>query len=346
MHSSDINTTINNGYKFLSNFFKEHGCWSTFDSSRGQSDVWVTGYVAGEIASLLKGTTLGTEVCDWLLSNRGDDGGWGYKREFPSDADSTATVYLAVSQLDPEAADGVADESCRFLAKHYDEETMGFRTYQSLYLMKILGADSREEFSGWDLPRLDVTLNVLRALVLQRSPVGRSVLDSASSAMSLNNGVYSHSEAYWWTNSIVCAVLIDRLNVLSELPSMSGEKFYSHLISEDPTESTNYGISSDYGTNGCVFATSLFIQTVLKNSVNEPLSLLGHVAFLLDQQMTDGGWKSGPILAIPTPLDNERLSVKHWRVDVPGFPNILSDKSRVLLTAVAIQALIQYQQRI
>ena len=78
--------------------------WADFNLPSGESDVWVTAYVAarmGELPSeyLPFGARQKIESSlDWLLQNRSSNGAWGFTSKSPSDAEATAWAMLALSR--------------------------------------------------------------------------------------------------------------------------------------------------------------------------------------------------------------------------------------------------------
>ena len=89
------------GITFVMSAWRD-GHWADFNLPSGESDVWVTAYILarlGEIPSEYISFSIRQKIedaLDWLMENRGNDGGWGCHSKSESDADSTAWVVLAL----------------------------------------------------------------------------------------------------------------------------------------------------------------------------------------------------------------------------------------------------------
>ena len=113
--------SINEGLKFLEKSVESDGFWRTFQSSQGESDIWVSSYILNEIGSILPSKKIKLSLIKSLLDNQSPDGGWGYKRGYVTDADSTATVSLALNQFGDQFFPIVAKKkAAQFLINHLD----------------------------------------------------------------------------------------------------------------------------------------------------------------------------------------------------------------------------------
>jgi len=78
------------------------GHWADCNLSSGESDVWVTAYVAARLGELpseylsFAARQKTEDSLDWLLKNRNSNGGWGFTSKSASDADSSAWAMLAL----------------------------------------------------------------------------------------------------------------------------------------------------------------------------------------------------------------------------------------------------------
>jgi hypothetical protein len=95
-----IRRAIERGLTFLTSFCCDRH-WEDFSLPVGSSDAWVTAYVLAKLAELPRnlrdfGIESGRAALDWLAASRTANGGWGYHRDVPDDADSTAWAILAL----------------------------------------------------------------------------------------------------------------------------------------------------------------------------------------------------------------------------------------------------------
>ncbi|MES9898561.1 MAG: prenyltransferase/squalene oxidase repeat-containing protein [Sedimenticola sp.] len=336
MNKDTIHNQIENGILYLYSSLSSQGSWSSFESSRGMSDVWVTGYVASEVGSLSLNAETKKIIVEFLVSNQLQDGGWGYKTGFPGDSDSTATVLLALIALTGKRQPkDIIDQGLKFLDQHFAIDHSGYGTFRLDVVRKILSSNDATCHIGWTNPHLDVTLNALQAILKsKRSGYSSYILDTFNQALLAD----SAWEAYWWTTNTVC--ISKAADILS---SIHHQKLRALLLKECMrlvdcvTESG--GWSTDISSSECSFTTALAIRSLLAFPQRFDMNIESGVDYLLNCQLSDGSWSSGPILAIPPPALTTRYSVKHWRIDQPGFPNVLSDGSRAIVTAVVLQTL-------
>lgn len=310
------------------------GLWSSFDSSQGRSDVWVSAFVASEVEDILGATLAGTVAS--LKSAQAPDGGWSYKRGFPTDADSTATVLRFLIRADSAfLAQANSKAAVKCLLGHLDDWSTGFATYLPNRLSAVLPSDVTT--SGWTKPHVDVTANVLYGLLAAGAPLDETQIDILVSALLSNGGTSGQWEAYWWATDVYSTFRLCELqHCICHRKLQRTLEYGAHAILLEQCDDGCW--RSDFSAERCVFTTALALRVISPFSKYR-LSTGKAVRSLLDLQLDDGSWASCPILVLPPPNCSSRHVQVDWRIDMPGFPNVLSDSTRVLVTAVVARSL-------
>ena len=100
----------------------QDGLWRDFDFASLSSDEWVSGYIGAHL--LATGTCAAHDAARaaWsvLRERRAVGAGWGYHRNAPPDADSTAWVLILADRLGL-GGDPVVQANIEFLRRHLDD---------------------------------------------------------------------------------------------------------------------------------------------------------------------------------------------------------------------------------
>src|SRR5215208_4821588 len=155
----DMNAAIEGAIEFLLNARVRRGWWQDFDTTRGLSDEWVTGYVGAALAAVprARAAQAAREAWRLLMTRRQWSGGWGFNPKVPPDADSTQCV-LRLAHAIGTGRSPRARRGHRLLARHI-QPSGGIATYSAsgpalFYLvadnlLSLLRRKPRVSFRGW-----------------------------------------------------------------------------------------------------------------------------------------------------------------------------------------------------
>lgn len=152
--SPELEHAAANALRFLLHAQLQSGLWRDFHIGNAVGDEWVSAFVGTQLAECgAPGARPAAEEC-WcaLLRSRREEGGWGYSRDYPPDADSTAWALRLAAALGRDDAPARA-----FLARHVCDEG-GVTTYaEQAALARRIGVPSETSFAGWRQPHGCVT---------------------------------------------------------------------------------------------------------------------------------------------------------------------------------------------
>lgn len=344
MNREKITKSIEKGLNFIIRAITPSGFWQTFQSSQGESDVWISAYIIREIGILLPDEQIISRLSNLLLYAQANDGGWGYKRSFVSDADSTATVCLSLHQLGKQFfPDKARAGALQFLLNHLDTWDTGFRTFRFDALRKILPLDKPAQAQGWIEPHVDVSANVCEAIAKIGNVTLRNSCKNLFYSLLAKSTEVDSWEAYWWSTDSICTYHMIRL--MQTLLLSDNLDLLDAQIGKIAREmSMDDFLKSRFPLGSCIFTTSIGIRCLINQFERHFEQIFNAINVIISLQYDDGSWDSQPILVIPTPCALRKKDVSDWKIDAPGYPNVLSDKSRVLVTAVAVRTLHEIYQ--
>lgn len=305
--------------------------WSDFLTPVGQSDQWVSAYVADalpEDSEILRG------VVDRLIRRQRYGGGLSYNARAPADADSTAAALTLFSSRKA----FVPGQNCRravnFLLRHVQADG-GFATYRATLRLRFLMKAYGVSYKGWTQSHTCVTAACLNALLHAGFEAAHSViirgLEFLRSAMDRSTGLWS---AYWWQGPFYATASAIRVFRRSGQTPPAGLRL--KFLLENQSTSGAWRIN----TEDSAFATALalvILNDQSGNDVNE--SRRRALDWLLAEQQTDGSWTSVPILRIPHPFEKKPEDDMPWRIDGLGTGVLIRDRNRLYTTATVLKAL-------
>lgn len=189
LHAGVFEEAIDRGVEFLISRRSEDGWWRDFETLAGESDEWVTAYVACCLAHTRGGDRTAQEALELLLSRRRTVG-WGYHQDVPSDCDTTAWVCHLIEILEWTVLDEY-QRAIRFLAGAI-QPSGGVSTYPlDTEIRHYIAASPDSDFSGWTSAHTCVTANVAALQAFCGNARLRSYLTNVRNP----NGCWS---GYWW----------------------------------------------------------------------------------------------------------------------------------------------------
>lgn len=327
---------IDAGVEFIEKECRKHNQWSAFKSSQGKSDTWVTGFILREVGHLLS-DTLAKEASSILIQEIEDRGSVGYKKGFPADADSTANSILGLKRVLPSEEWNSSINPCmNFLEDHWDNQEKSFKTYTNSTLSTALNINDSDMLEGWIGPHIDVSPLVCSCFLESKHTVPSDYQQVVQNMLD----TFANNETYWWTTKTYPAYILAQY-----LTKLNDSSVATEVTEEAITRLAQY---TEFDENDwyspitgelCVFSISHAVRTNLLTGTSSKQEAREVIETLDSLQNPDGSWDSEPILSIPSPDTTNTETVEDWRIDEPGFPNILSDTNRQLITSAAVAAL-------
>lgn len=239
--------------------------WHDFELPVGSADEWVTAYVLAALGRLQADSlskamrSRAYAAAAWLAQVERPQGGWGYNRSCPVDADSTAWGVLALRAW----AGTAPAKAVQRLAMHVDAAG-GARTY----------VDVDEAAGGWGQPRLDIAATVLSALSNESAPAPLLTRLAARLRSDLS---LERATGYWWVSSLYADAM-----AIHGCPVWLGAETIELLR----RRARRYSTSSDF---------ELALQALVMAGCDD----VAHpVTKLLNAQADDGSWAPTALLRL------------------------------------------------
>jgi hypothetical protein len=316
---------------------QQGGLWRGFPTLAGQSDVWVSGFVASHLSGVESVTFDAAPTIAALLETGATDGGWGYGGDVPVDADSTAWCAMAVAGDNAAAATLI--EARRVLEDH--RHGNGFATYlPESGIVKFIEASSAARVTGWTAAHPDVTAAVLLAGVpadeADSEPVLRHLVASQTGA--------GFIDSYWWRGPFYGSALALRaLNARGRRLEPDGEATMYEGLAGKQLADGGFGLGAS--PNMDPFTTALGLEALCRLAHLDDEGLRHRAAdALVAVQGDDGGWSGDFILRIPAPDVIYPRHVDEWSRGTGGGNSFVPDVDGLFATAVAAYALDLWQR--
>jgi squalene cyclase len=314
------------------------GLWRDFVTFAGESDEWVTAYVATALAGVDSAAARESTRKAWYaMSKRARRaGGWGYNKESPADADSTAWALRMASALGKSNLASVV-RGKRLLTAQQRRDG-GIATCSS----QVWGAcfarmSSSARWSGWCDSHSCVTAASADALDAKERR-------NALAFLRKRQEVRGRWIGYWWADHEYPTTLA--LDALKRLGRSSDEarvrKALRWIASRiDSSGAVRSGVTGE----ASAFSTACALGVLAQNSRWHPSSAARKcLKWLIDHQRRDGSWASSATLRLPFPEDLEPESVEDWPLG-DGFGDICLDHRSVFTTACVVGALTDYDSQ-
>jgi squalene cyclase len=308
------------------------GLWHDFETLAGEASDWPTGYIGAQLLDAgVRGAPIGA-AADALMQHQHRDGGWGYHRDVPSDADSTACVLLFLAAA---GRNGQAMEQAgRCLRRHQDPRSGGVATYADPEpIRRFMAVGRRVDLRGWCAPHLEVTATAGRAFAAVPRGRFRAEADLAWRYVKHRHAADGGWDSYWWVGR--------------HYPTLQAAALGWALADPEPvaqaatwtrSEQLPGGAWAGSGTERSAFATALSLAVMLLGGSD--VDALGRgLLELTGLQQEDGGWPAHARMRIPPPNVAEPDSFESWRVDGLGTGVVVRDHHRLFTTAACISVL-------
>lgn len=253
---------------FLLGLQDTDGAWRDFDLPPGRAEAWATAFVGLSLARAggrpgprTRGAL--DRASAYLHGARVPGGGWGYNRDCPADADSTALACLFLAAVGEKAEPRDLAALARFQLANG-----GFATYRF-----------GEPAHGWSHGHPEVTVTALRALVPHLDP-GHSRIRAGLTWLQHARG-RQELTSYWWPTSWYLRLELKRLALAAPKLLIPPERLES---SEEPMTCFDLALCAEL---------DLISSPTCRGSDS--------LVRLLARQSDDGGWPSEPILRVTDP---------------------------------------------
>lgn len=310
--------------------------WSDFPTNRsGESTSWVTAHVLSQVGSLLPPRFART-ILDSLLTQRQQNGGWGFSESVPPDCDSTVHALWAMLKLNATHLD--ISESIEFVLSHQTQQG-GFSTYKDgLSLVRYRGTGDESNYQGWTQPHVCVTAVVLEVLSQFSEDIPPQVLDNALDFLLETQKAEGYWESYWWRSKyFATARIIKYLNAIDDSRVESAlAKALNWLCASVDAEGF-WSNGYDLG-NPCPLSTAHCVNALIGIDTRLDL-ILKATSWLVAHQNTAGSWTGAPVLQIPPPHLKNPYDLMNWNIGGRGVGSCCVDEKRIYTSTVAANAI-------
>jgi prenyltransferase beta subunit len=328
----EITKTLTEAVGFLVRAQGSDGLWRDFLTFAGESDEWVTAYVATALAGL--SFTSARKGIDraWraMRKRQRPAGGWAYNEKSPADADSTAWGFRMAAVLGKSRFTS-ALQAKKFLAKH-QRRGGGIGTCSARIWMKHFARmSSSAQWTGWCDSHPCVTAVAVDALNVEKRRNALRFLRSRQES----NGQWI---GYWWADHEYPTTLA--LDAMTRLGQNRDRLIVEKALTWISKRVEPYGaIVSNTTGEDSPFATACALGSLAQHSGKREIRIAAKcVEWLIENQRRDGAWRASATLRIPLPDDETPDTFKDWTLGT-GFRNVCLDHRAVFTTAAVVGVL-------
>jgi Prenyltransferase and squalene oxidase repeat len=330
--TDDRRDACRRGIRFVLAAQDGEGLWRDFETLAGEGGDWPTAVIGARLLAVGEAPDAVRAAAAALLENQHDDGGWGYHRDVPTDADSTA---CALGFLVAAGHGGRAVERAgRCLSLHQDRWSGGVATYRKPDpIRRYMRVGRGVDLSGWCSHHLEVTATAGWALA--SVPGGRFAAEAvrAWKYVERRQDVDGGWRSYWWT--------------AREYPTLQAAELSRALAVRGPVQQAagwalaNQRADGGWGAPGAEFSAfaSALALILLRRADRRGEAVRRGAARLADAQASDGGWPIHPVMRIPPPDVAEPELHSSWRADALGTGVVVGDHHRLFTSALCVSAL-------
>ncbi len=327
-----VKKALAGGVAFLLARQGRDGLWHDFETLAGEASDWPTGFIGAQLVEAgVRGAPIDS-AAGTLLERQHRDGGWGYHRDVPSDADSTAWVliFLAVAGHGRQAMEPAG----RCLRRHQDLRTGGVSTYADPGpIRRYMAAGRRVDMRGWCAQHLEVTAAAGRAFALVPAGRFRAEADLAWRYVARRRAADGAWDSYWWVGRHYPTWQALTLGCALGGPGPAARAATWALSEQLPS-----GAWGEPGTGRSAFATALSLAVLVQAGHHGDAVRRGLIE-LIGLQQPDGGWPAHASMRIPPPHVTEPADYESWRAGDLGTGVVVHDHHRLFTTSSCVSAL-------
>lgn len=298
-----VKQAIASGLHYILAHQAKEGTWTDWQLPPGESSVWTTAFVGHKLSFLAADLTRVAAAARraaavWLRENEFAGGGWGYNKIVGTDADSTAYSILFLAS----EHDTVSEESYRCLSSFQGSDG-GFSTYHSLN-------------NSWGVSHPEVSAIAVLALLTKYS-IKDVMIDRGIRYVQEQQTLSGLWNSFWWHSPLYATEASLSLVHRTEwnLDTAGASKSLASIIPSNCFES----------------ALMISILGWMAPTV-EFASAHRFIDRLLEEQQSDGSWKSEPILRV-----TRRDCYEPWRLADAG--TLYSDPNRLFTSSTVLGAM-------
>lgn len=336
-----LNNAIERACYFLERAQWPGGFWIDFELAVGMSSQWITAYVAQNLNRFRDSRKALAKARDWLIHTQFNEGGWGFNRHVPPDADSIANVLLFLSGLEREKPGMTSLEKIADCLNTFQSSSDGgFKTYHP---RPPRPDQERVDFlcekSNWCISHLSVTALATEALINVSKANYKATVQAATDFIRAQQTRQGYWNCYWWYGPMYGTYRAARvLSLLGDkIILQQTAKWLADTCQEDG------GWGDNLGGKSAPFFTALAVSTLILIQENTVFhqSVQRGVSWLLNEQRSDGSWESAPMLL--TPIPQVRVP---WEETDPSCTAAVADQNRLFTTATVLTTLTTFCESI
>lgn len=329
--AAQLEQALAGGTEFLLDRQGADGLWRDFETLAGEASDWPTGFIGTQLYDAgVRGAPIDRAV-EALVRRQHPDGGWGYHRGVPTDADSTAWVLMLLAAVAPRHV--ALERAVRCLERHHDPRTGGVATYADPTPIRRYLGGGPIDVQGWCASHLEVTATAGRAFAAVPNNHRRAEADLAWQFVARRQARDGGWDSYWWVDrhypTLQAAALAEAVGQPAPA-TRSAAWLVSLQLPEGCWGATEFERSA--------FATAVSLSVLTRAGGHDEAAqrgLLGLVAL----QEPDGGWPGQASMRIPPPHIVEPDGYESWRADALGTGVVVHDHRRLFTTAACVAAL-------
>src|SRR5215204_325404 len=341
-HSKDVSPSncVESALQFIFNHQDKTGSWTDMVTNAGFSNVWTTGYVLSNVSACAGFAHEKSNAVKFLHDKKIPQSFWGYSDNWElADGDSTTNVLMALL-----LNNALSEPDIKRLIERFTIDG-GLSTYADSQALKAALPEFKD-FSGWTQSHDCVSALGLNLL----SRISGGVVEQQYYA--LKYALFHHHnhdnvwDGYWWTSPwyTTCHILKALINKEWEREQFNIQKTLASVF-QKANENGSFGTLYD---SESIFFTALVLDTICTNeSVYNLYRKEAHrlSQWFMNNQYTDGSFKSSYILRIPAPHIQFPSEVKNWSTETNIPVNVVKkDIMRLYTTSTVCSAMMKYNR--
>ncbi len=334
----DPKEAINDGLSYIAHTQNNDGSWDEILNKAGISNVWASAFIA---LNTPQNSLIDFKKTSSFLLENSNDLMWYYNTDGKDlkDYDSTTCVLLFLSQN---------DISIEKYLENWADGSFGngaFPTYASdnTYITKFIGREEQEDVKGWFAHHTCVS--ALAYYFLKKYKIDAKYTDlikKLETYLFNNIGEDGLIASYWWTSNIYATYFFTKSLQLNK--EKHKETIHATISFLFKKQNADGSFSCDLLQEKNVFYSAMVLDLVLnqpelKLHYHKEIELL--IDWILSQQLENGSFKAGYVLAIPDPSSENRDNGKPYHKGFKhlGTQSIAPEVGGLFSTVMAVKAL-------
>jgi hypothetical protein len=325
-----LEESICSALKFLNDNLESNMTLSDFMTTAGIGKQWVSNYCA----FMLAGHDLTSDIVEKLSTSLYSDNqkGASFNEKIVQDADSLTFKIGALKKIFKD----VNKDQLKLL-KTFQNKNGGWSTYiDETTLRHQIKLDSNVSLKGWTSAHNCVSAST--CYILSLLPDQNELFYKTANFLKKRIDDDGCLNSYWWSSPIYATAWL--INAFSQDALLKTECNQS-VIWLSRQQNKNGAWLDSISNDESFFYTAMAAET-LRNYDKDKYAYqveLG-IKFLLNNQTTDGSWKSGRILTIPQTDIIDKEQIPKWRKSSFGVNIIVDDHKRIFTTVTVLKTLI------